>query len=141
MPGGAAVGHAELWFGNTCVMLSDEFPDMGIVGPKTLGGVSGLMSLYVSNADAVFERAIAAGAKVKRPLTDEFYGDRTGQLEDPVWPRVVDPNADRGRQPEEDAKAAQRYGCDTRIRAQGEAKGKAEAKDQGVTMMHHEVTT
>jgi PhnB protein len=88
MPGGATVGHAELWFGNTCVMLSDEFPDMGIVGPKTLGGVSSLMSLYVSNADAVFERAIAAGAKVKRPLTDEFYGDRTGQLEDPfghVW--------------------------------------------------------
>ena len=88
MPGGGVVGHAELWFGNTCVMLSDEFPDMGIVGPKTLGGVSGLMSLYVSNADAVFERAIAAGAKVKRPLTDEFYGDRTGQLEDPfghVW--------------------------------------------------------
>jgi PhnB protein len=69
-------------------MLSDEFPDMGIVGPKTLGGVSALMALYVSDADAVFERAIAAGAKVKRPLTDEFYGDRTGQLEDPfghVW--------------------------------------------------------
>ncbi len=88
MPGGGAVGHAELWFGSTCVMLSDEFPDMGIVGPKTLGGVSSLMSLYVSDADAVFERAIAAGAKVKRPLTDEFYGDRTGQLEDPfghVW--------------------------------------------------------
>lgn len=83
MPGGAVVGHAELWFGNTCVMLSDEFPDMGIVGPKTLGGVSALMALYVSNADAVFERAIAAGAKVKRPLTDEFYGDRSGQLEDP----------------------------------------------------------
>jgi PhnB protein len=88
MPGGAVVGHAELWFGNTCVMLSDEFPDMGIVGPKTLGGVSALMALYVTNADAVFERAIAAGAKVKRPLSDEFYGDRTGQLEDPfghVW--------------------------------------------------------
>jgi PhnB protein len=88
MPGSAVVGHAELWFGDTCVMLSDEFPDMGIVGPKTLGGVSALMALYVSDADAVFERAIAAGAKVKRPLTDEFYGDRTGQLEDPfghVW--------------------------------------------------------
>jgi PhnB protein len=88
MPGGATVGHAELLFGDTCVMLSDEFPDMGVVGPKTLGGVSALMALYVSDADAVFERAIAAGAKVKRPLTDEFYGDRSGQLEDPfghVW--------------------------------------------------------
>ena len=88
MPGGTAVGHAELWFGNTLVMLSDEFPDMGIVGPKRLGGVSGLIALYVADADAVFERAIAAGAQVKRPLTDEFYGDRTGQLEDPfghIW--------------------------------------------------------
>ena len=88
MPGVTTVGHAELWFGNTLVMLSDEFPDMGIVGPKRLGGISGLMALYVADADAVFERAIAAGAKVKRPLTDEFYGDRTGQLEDPfghVW--------------------------------------------------------
>ena len=88
MPGGTMVGHAELWFGNTLVMLSDEFPDMGIVGPKRLGGISGLIALYVADADAVFERAIAAGAKVKRPLTDEFYGDRTGQLEDPfghVW--------------------------------------------------------
>jgi PhnB protein len=83
MPGSNAIGHAELWFGNTCVMLADEFPDMGIVGPKTLGGVSAQIALYVADADTVFERAVAAGAKVKRPLSDAFYGDRTGQVEDP----------------------------------------------------------
>jgi PhnB protein len=85
---GDRVGHAELDFGSTRVMLSDEFPDMKIVGPKKLGGVSSLLCLHVADADAVFERAIAAGATVKRPLTDEFYGYRSGQLEDPfghVW--------------------------------------------------------
>ena len=85
---GPRVGHAELDFGDTRIMLSDEFPEMGIIGPKALGGTSIMLALYVADADAVFERAIAAGAKVKRPLSDEFYGDRTGQLEDPfghVW--------------------------------------------------------
>lgn len=87
MPGGV-VGHAELDFGDTRIMLSDEFPGMGIVGPKAIGNTSVMLSLYVADADAVFDRAIAAGAKVKRPLSNEFYGDRTGQLEDPfghVW--------------------------------------------------------
>ncbi len=87
MPGNV-IGHAELDFGDTRIMLSDEFPGMGIVGPKALGNTSVMLSLYVADADAVFERALAAGAKVKRPLADEFYGDRTGQLQDPfghVW--------------------------------------------------------
>ena len=80
---GPRVGHVELDFGDTRIMLSDEFPEMGIIGPKALGGTSIMLALYVADADAVFARAILAGAKVKRPLTDEFYGDRTGQLEDP----------------------------------------------------------
>jgi PhnB protein len=87
MPDGR-IGHAEMDFGDTRVMLSDEFPDMGIRGPKAVGGTSTVLSLYVSDADAVFERAIAAGAKVNRPLQDQFYGDRSGQLEDPfghIW--------------------------------------------------------
>lgn len=85
---GDRVGHAELDFGSTRVMLSDEFPEMQAVGPKKLGGVASFLCLHVADADAVFERAVAAGATVKRPLTDEFYGYRSGQLEDPfghVW--------------------------------------------------------
>ncbi len=85
---GDRVGHAELEFGGTCVMLSDEFPEMGILGPKALGGTSVTMCLAVADADAVVSRAVAAGAALKRPVQDEFYGFRTGQVEDPfghVW--------------------------------------------------------
>ena len=85
---GDRIGHAELEFGDTCVMLSDAFPEMGIVGPKALGGTSVTMCLAVADADAVIARAVAAGAVVKRPAVDEFYGFRTGQVEDPfghVW--------------------------------------------------------
>jgi len=87
MPDGR-IGHAELDFGNTRMMLSDEFPEMGIRGPKSIGATSVVFSLYVADADAVFDRAIAAGARVHRPLKDEFYGDRSGQLQDPfghIW--------------------------------------------------------
>lgn len=85
---GDRVGHADLAFGETCVMLSSEFPEMGIVGPKSLGGTTVSMMLYVADVDAVIARAVAAGAVLKRPATDEFYGDRAGQVEDPfghVW--------------------------------------------------------
>lgn len=85
---GERIGHAELQFGDVCVMLSGEFPEMGVVGPKTLGGTSVTMCLYVADVDAVVARAVEAGAMIKRPVTDEFYGDRTGQVEDPfghVW--------------------------------------------------------
>ncbi|MEO8651263.1 MAG: VOC family protein [Hyphomicrobiaceae bacterium] len=85
---GDRIGHAELEFGDTCVMLSDAFPEMGIVGPKALGGTTVTMCLGVADADAVVARAVAAGATLKRPVQDEFYGYRTGQIEDPfghVW--------------------------------------------------------
>ena len=85
---GDRIGHAELEFGDTCVMLSDEFSEMGIVGPKALGGTTVTMCLGVADVDAVVARAIAAGATIKRPVQDEFYGYRTGQVEDPfghVW--------------------------------------------------------
>ena len=88
LPMGDRLGHAEIDIGGTTVMLSDEFPDHGAVGPATLKGTSVVLSLYVADADATFKKAVAAGAKVRRPLTDEFYGDRTGQVEDPfghVW--------------------------------------------------------
>ncbi len=85
---GPAVGHAELDFGDTRIMLSDEFPDMGILGPKSLGNTTCAFALHVADAQAVFERALAAGATLRHPLKDEFYGYRTGQVVDPfghIW--------------------------------------------------------
>jgi PhnB protein len=87
MPGGR-IGHAEVRIGDAVIMLADEFPDMKIVGPKTLGGSPVSILVYVENVDARFEQAIAAGATIDRPLKDQFYGDRSGTLVDPfghVW--------------------------------------------------------
>lgn len=81
------VGHAELEIGDSVVMLSDQYPDMGILGPKTLGGTPVTIHVYVDDVDAVFERAIVAGAKAQRPLENQFYGDRSGQFEDPFGHR------------------------------------------------------
>ena len=82
MPGGT-VGHAEFKINDAVVMLSEEFPDMGIVGPATLGNTSVGIAIYVENVDAAFAKAVAAGAEVTQPLVDQFYGDRSGQLRDP----------------------------------------------------------
>ena len=81
------LGHAELEIGSAVIMLSDEFPDLGIRAPKTIGGTPVTISLYVENVDDVFTRAVEAGATALRPITDQFYGDRTGQFEDPFGHR------------------------------------------------------
>lgn len=81
------LGHGEMKFGNSFVMLADEFPEMGYKGPKNGGMVSNLM-YYVENVDEVAARFVAAGAKVRRPVETQFYGDRNGTFEDPfghVW--------------------------------------------------------
>lgn len=85
-PGGK-VGHAELSLGDSLIMLSDEFPEMGIQSPKKLGGSPVTMSVYVEDVDAVFARAVEAGAKPLRAVEDQFYGDRSGQFEDPFGHR------------------------------------------------------
>jgi PhnB protein len=77
------VGHAELRVGDSCIMLADEFPEGNVVGPKTLGNSSVGLLLYVDNVDAVFNKAISLGGKVNKPVADQFYGDRTGTVEDP----------------------------------------------------------
>jgi PhnB protein len=77
------VGHAELEIGDSLIMLADEFPDMGARSPKTVGGTPVSMLVYVEDADGAFDRAIQAGAKALSPVEDKFYGDRTGQFEDP----------------------------------------------------------
>ncbi len=82
------VGHAEIRIGNSPIMLADEFPEMGARGPKTVGGVASSILLYVEDVDAQLPRAVAAGARVVRPLKDQFYGDRSATVEDPfghVW--------------------------------------------------------
>ncbi len=77
------IGHAELQIGDSVVMLSDEYPDMDVRAPKAYGGSPVNLSIYVEDVDAVVERAVAAGATIKRPVEDQFYGDRLGQIEDP----------------------------------------------------------
>jgi PhnB protein len=77
------VGHAELDIGDSMIMLADEHPDMGARGPRTAGGTSVTLHVYVEDVDDVFERALKAGAKALGQLEDKFYGDRSGQFEDP----------------------------------------------------------
>ena len=82
MPGGK-VAHAELQIGNSRIMVSDEFPDMGSKAPKHYGGTPVGLCIYTENVDALAERFVKAGGKVVRPLENQFYGDRSGQFEDP----------------------------------------------------------
>ena len=82
------VGHAEIRIGDSVIMLADEHPGMGYRAPRSLGGSSVSILLYLEEVDAVFERATRAGAKVLRPVANQFYGDRSGTLEDPfghIW--------------------------------------------------------
>jgi PhnB protein len=81
-PGGK-VGHAELTIGDSVIMLADEYPEIGIRGPRHYGGTAVTISCYVPDVDAAVERAVAAGATIRRPLENRFYGDRTAQFEDP----------------------------------------------------------
>lgn len=82
------VGHAEIKIGDSIIMLADEFPQMGYNGPQSIGGSPVSLMIYVEDVDAVFERAVTSGGKVKEQLQDKFYGDRTGTLVDPfghIW--------------------------------------------------------
>jgi len=77
------IGHAEIKIGKANIMLADEHPEVGFVGPRTLGGSPVMIHIYVEDVDALAARAEAAGATVRRPLADQFYGDRVCQFEDP----------------------------------------------------------
>ncbi|HEU5196759.1 MAG TPA: VOC family protein [Methylomirabilota bacterium] len=82
MPDGR-IGHAEITLGDSVIMLADEFPEYGGTAPHTLGGSPVSIHLYVEDVDAFVKRAIDAGARERKPVMDQFYGDRSGQLEDP----------------------------------------------------------
>ena len=77
------IGHAELQIGGGIVMLSDEYLEMDARSPQTVGGTPVTIHLYVEDVDATVERAVARGAKVLRPVADQFYGDRAGKIADP----------------------------------------------------------
>ena len=81
-PGGR-IGHAELKIGEAVFMLSDEYPDYGTLSPQTIGGSPVKLHLSVENVDSFVERAVEAGASIVRPVEDQFYGDRSGQIRDP----------------------------------------------------------
>lgn len=82
-PDGKQVMHAEIKIGDSILMLNDEFPAYGCVGPKTLGGSPVKFHFYVENVDAAFAQAIKAGATETMPVADQFWGDRYGQVTDP----------------------------------------------------------
>jgi PhnB protein len=87
MPDGG-IGHAEIMIGNSPIMLADECPPMGYRGPQALGGTPVSFLIYVEDADARYNQAIAAGCKVFKPIQDQFYGDRSGTVTDPyghIW--------------------------------------------------------
>ncbi|MET0535064.1 MAG: VOC family protein [Steroidobacter sp.] len=81
-PGGR-VGHAEVKIGPTTLMLSDEYPELGICGPRSAGTTTVSIHIHVDDVDKLFERAVAAGATVVRPLQDQFYGERSATVRDP----------------------------------------------------------
>ena len=86
-PGGR-IGHAEIKIGDSHIMLADEFLDMGHKSPKSLGGTPVSIMLYVDDVDETAAQAVSAGGKLTRPVKDQFYGDRSGTVEDPfghVW--------------------------------------------------------
>ncbi len=83
MPMGERIGHAEIKIGDSHVMLADEFPEMGHLGPNARGGPTSSIMLYVEDVDSSFKRAVEAGAKEQRAVENQFWGDRMGTLIDP----------------------------------------------------------
>jgi PhnB protein len=87
MPDGK-IGHAEIQIGDSVIMLADGCPEMGAKDPEAFGGSPVMLHLYMPDVDATFDKAVAAGAKVTRPIQNQFYGDRSGMVTDPfghIW--------------------------------------------------------
>lgn len=85
---GKRIGHAEMKIGDSQIMMADENPSMGYRSPKSMGGTPVSLLLYVNDVDAIIPRAVENGAKILQPIKDQFYGDRSGTIQDPfghVW--------------------------------------------------------
>ena len=81
------IGHAEFTIGETLIMSADEYPEMNILGPTSIGGTPFSLTVHVDDAKTVFAQALAAGATERQPLTDQFYGERSAQFTDPFGHR------------------------------------------------------
>jgi len=108
MPDGRVM-HGMLRIGNSIVMVADEFPEMGAVGPNTLGGTSTALHIYTEDADKLFKQVIDAGATQIMPLKDMFWGDRYGQIQDPFGHRWAIATHKQDVSPEEMEKAAKEF--------------------------------
>jgi PhnB protein len=86
VPGGKLM-QVELWFGDSPVMLADEFPDFGVLSPLSIGGTATVLHLYSEDVEALWQRALDAGAEVRQPLGDAFWGESYGQITDPFGHR------------------------------------------------------
>ena len=82
-PASGKVGHAEILIGDSYIMLADEHPEMNFRSPQSFGGSPVTIHLYVEDVDSIVNQAVDAGAKIVRPVKDEFYGDRAGAVVDP----------------------------------------------------------
>ena len=102
--------HASIRIGDSVIMLNEEMPDWGSLGPKSLKGSPVTIHLYVENADAAFDQAINAGAKVTMPLDDMFWGDRYGKVEDPFGHQWSIGTHTRDVSPDEMQKAMEQMG-------------------------------
>ncbi len=103
--------HGCIRIGDSAIMLVDEYPDHGSLGPKALKGSPVIIHLFVDDVDAFTARAVEAGAKITMPITDMFWGDRYGQLEDPFGHRWSVATHLRDMTPEEIQQAAPTMGC------------------------------
>jgi PhnB protein len=86
VPGGKLM-QVELWFGDSAVMLADEFPELGVLSPLSVGGTATVLHLYTNDVDALWKHAVDAGADMRQPLQDVFWGERYGQITDPFGHR------------------------------------------------------
>ena len=109
LPMAGKIGHAEIRIGDTNLMLSDEWPDMQALGPNKRGGPTTSFVIYGADCDAAFARAVSAGAKVDRPVADQFWGDRMGTVVDPFGHKWTLGTHVRDVSPEEMAKAMQEW--------------------------------
>lgn len=109
-PDGQQVMHGEIRIGDSIVMLSDEFPEMGALSPTHFNGATGSLMIYVEDCDATLARAVAAGATVTMPLADMFWGDRMGQVRDPFGHKWSVATHKLDLSPEEIAQARQAAG-------------------------------
>jgi PhnB protein len=86
VPGGKLM-QVELWFGDSAVMLADEFPELGVLSPLSIGGTATVLHLDTNDVDEIWSRAVDAGAEVRQPLHNAFWGERYGQITDPFGHR------------------------------------------------------